>query len=90
MEIVALQMGDGDPGYFAKGHVDRAEFVAEVNRQFEEEFEDAEAQHVYQTETIPDRFKGRFDKPSEYDGLPYWWICKPDDPGAFPVTFIRP
>lgn len=88
-QIVALEMFDGDPGYYVRGHMDKAEFVSEVNVVCDEDFEPEDAAHTYLTETIPQRHVGRYDKP-QHGGNPYWWQCKADDPGAFPVTLVRP
>jgi hypothetical protein len=90
LNVIALEMADGDPGYFVHGHVDKAEFIAAVNVEFGEEFGTEDAQHVYKTIVQPVRHEGRFDKPDWYgEADNYWWICTAEDEGAFAATFVR-
>lgn len=88
MEIIPLEMSDGDPGYFVRGHVDKGKFISTVNAEFEEHFEPDDARHIYQTSVQP---FGAPRKPDQYsEGDNFWWQCKPDDEAAFACTFVRP
>ncbi len=92
MKIVPLEMSDGDPGYFMYGHVDLTLFTTRVNKEFGEDFTLSDAWHTYLTATQPRRFfTGPSDKPHRrVAGEDFWWLCKPEDAGAFAATFVRP
>jgi len=87
MHIVEVEQGNGDPAYFAHGHVDKAAFIQEANKQFDEEFDAEDAEHLYLTDR---RLRPGQEPDSEGEGDNCWWLCKPDDEGAFPATFVRP
>jgi hypothetical protein len=87
IEIVAMEMADGDPGYFCLGHVSRQAFLDRVNGEFDEGFLIEHVRHVFHTSTQP---VGKPSKPNSFgEGDNYWWLCEADDEGAAPVTFVR-
>ena len=81
MDITPLEMSDGDPMYFTRGHVDLAEFMAQVVTGFDEDAEGLEMPaHGYFTDEPP------------CDQWPDGWFkyAKAEDPGAYAITLTHP
>ena len=81
MKIIGLEMSNGDPGYLAKGHLNKDEFVTEVNRQFDEEFEVADVSYIHATT----HEKGSDECPDAYDVYFRW-----DKDAGDPHTLVTP
>ena len=90
MDIEAIVLSDGDPGYVVRGHVDLTEFLAAVR-----EYEIGEGiigpgddcdyitKHTYQRDATPEEAR-------EKGYHTFGFFCKLDEAGAYPITLARP